>query len=86
LRKASRLTPHPIPRIINIGRENMIAAAAKVEREKSFAANKEAAYLGYAKARYISMHCIIMYKPTKVNPRPITVPIQCTDGLAVHAI
>ncbi|EXA28725.1 hypothetical protein FOVG_17802 [Fusarium oxysporum f. sp. pisi HDV247] len=45
-KNASKDTPQWIPRLTNIGRENMIAPAAKVDRAKSFAANKEAEYFG----------------------------------------
>jgi hypothetical protein len=68
-----------------MGRENITDRAAKLEREKSFAANSEAAYGGYAKAMYISMHWKTMKTPIKVRQSPMTVPIQWTNGLAVHA-
>jgi hypothetical protein len=42
---AKRLTPPPMPRLINIGLEKSTQAAAKRDRERSFAANSEAAYL-----------------------------------------
>lgn len=72
--------------IPSMGRENITDPAAKLEREKSFAANSEAAYGGYAKAMYISMHWKTMKTPIKVRQSPMTVPIQWTDGLAVHAV
>jgi hypothetical protein len=43
LSPASTVTPLPIPKLMNIYRENMINAKARDERLKSFAANREAA-------------------------------------------
>jgi len=48
---ANKLTPPPMPRLINIGLENKTQAAAKRDRDRSFAANSEAAYLGYESGR-----------------------------------
>jgi hypothetical protein len=45
-RNPSRLTPQWIPRLMNMGLENIIAPAARLDRAKSFAANKDAAYFG----------------------------------------
>jgi hypothetical protein len=41
---ASRLTPPPIPRLINMGREKRTQPAAKDALERSFAANNDAVY------------------------------------------
>lgn len=49
---ARRLTPPAIPRFKNIGLANKMHATANRERHKSFAANSEAAYLGYDMGKY----------------------------------
>tara|TARA_R110002060_G_scaffold45735_8_gene57071 strand:- start:668 stop:838 length:171 start_codon:yes stop_codon:yes gene_type:complete len=47
VKPASKVTPSAIPTFKNKGREKRIAPAANAERQKSFPANKLAAYSGY---------------------------------------
>lgn len=81
---ANRLIPPPIPKLINIGLENKIHAAANKDRDKSLAANKEAAYFGYDNGRYTNTHWNIRKLAVTKITTPMRLTIQCTPCRAVH--
>ena len=70
LKPAKTLTPSVIPRFINNGLANKMLPQANALLEKSFAANKEAAYCGYESGTYTNIHCTTTktVAPYKVIP------------------
>lgn len=81
---ASSETPPAIPRFINIGLANKMHETANRERHKSFAANSEAAYLGYDRGRYTKT----LWKMIKLEVIKIVtamrLTIQCMSLRTVH--
>src|SRR5690242_10020126 len=84
LKPPSKLQPSATPRFMYKGRANNTAAAAKVLRSASLAANRLAAYRGYVSGMYMKMP-----RPTtKPHPQYMTMPIvgttQCMDERAAQ--
>jgi len=83
-RPARRLTPPPIPKVMNIGLENITHPAANAARKRSFPAKSDAAYCGYESGRYTNTHWKMMkFEVTRITT-PIIDTIQCTEARAVH--
>jgi len=59
---------------MNIGLENKMQAAAKSDRDRSLAANNDAAYLGYDSGRYTNTH----WKMKKFAATKMTTPMRLT--------